>query len=274
MANFQFDQADGLRRILAGSKPRIVTFLFADTGEQKCTLLANLGASLARAGSTVVLLDACPAERGFTGRIAASLSATPAATLLQVARRESTLEDAVHILPQGFGIAALGDGSRSDFEQHGARLATAFRQLVEQNDIVMVDAELDDDDGYGDLLPLQAMADGEIVIQVSPDAASIQSAYSIIKRLNARLGRRPFSVLVTDASEQRAQTVYRNLEQTATRYLSLQLHSLGSVPPDEHLTRAARLGRTVIDAFPMAGASVAFRHIAGRFSSADARPGA
>ena len=270
MANFQFDQADGLRRILAGSKPRIVTFLFADTGEQKCTLLANLGASLARAGSTVVLLDACPAERGFTGRIATSLSATPAATLLQVARRESTLEDAVHILPQGFGIAALGDGSRSDFEQHGARLATAFRQLVEQNDIVMVDAELGDDA----ILPLQAMADGEIVIQVSPDAASIQSAYSIIKRLNARLGRRPFSVLVTDASEQRAQTVYRNLEQTATRYLSLQLHSLGSVPPDEHLTRAARLGRTVIDAFPMAGASVAFRHIAGRFSSADARPGA
>ena len=187
-----------------------------------------------------------------------------------MARRESTLEDAVQILPQGFGIAALGDGSRSDFEQHGARLATAFRQLVEQNDIVMVDAELGDDT----ILPLQAMADGEIVIQVSPDAASIQSAYSIIKRLNARLGRRPFSVLVTDASEQRAQTVYRNLEQTATRYLSLQLHSLGSVPPDEHLTCAARLGRTVIDAFPMAGASVAFRHIAGRFSCADVRPGA
>jgi flagellar biosynthesis protein FlhG len=45
------------------------------------------------------------------------------------------------------------------------------------------------------------------------------------------------------------------------------------VPADEHLTRAARLGRTVIDAFPMAGASVAFRHLAGRFAYADVPTG-
>jgi flagellar biosynthesis protein FlhG len=43
---------------------------------------------------------------------------------------------------------------------------------------------------------------------------------------------------------------------------------MGSVPADEYLHRAARLGRAVVDAFPLAGASVAFRRLAGRFAMA------
>jgi flagellar biosynthesis protein FlhG len=42
---------------------------------------------------------------------------------------------------------------------------------------------------------------------------------------------------------------------------------MGSVPADEYLHRAARLGRAVVDAFPLAGASVAFRRLAGRFAT-------
>jgi flagellar biosynthesis protein FlhG len=45
----------------------------------------------------------------------------------------------------------------------------------------------------------------------------------------------------------------------------VQLHSIGFVPQDEHVTRAARLGRAVIDAFPLTGASVAFRRLAEHF---------
>jgi flagellar biosynthesis protein FlhG len=52
----------------------------------------------------------------------------------------------------------------------------------------------------------------------------------------------------------------------ASRYLAVQLISMGSVPADEYLHRAARLGRAVVDAFPLAGASVAFRQLAGRFA--------
>ena len=52
----------------------------------------------------------------------------------------------------------------------------------------------------------------------------------------------------------------------ASRYLAVQLTSMGSVPADEYLHRAARLGRSVVDAFPLAGASVAFRRLAGRFA--------
>jgi flagellar biosynthesis protein FlhG len=113
------------------------------------------------------------------------------------------------------------------------------------------------------------MASSEIVVQVSTSAASIKSAYSLIKRLSNTLGRRPFSLLVTGASEVEAKRVYDNIAQAASRYLAIQLISVGSVPADEHLNRAAHLGRAVIDAFPLAGASVAFRQLAGRLAVPD-----
>ncbi len=250
--------------MLAGPKPRIFTFLSATTGEEKSAMLVNLGASLVRSGSEVLLLDAGTSAQG----VAARLGAARGASLLEVARQERALNEVVQAMPQGFGVARLTHGSLRAAVQNrdqARRLSNTFDVLAKQSDIVVIDAELVDDDSF----PVPAMASGEIVVQVSNTASSIKEAYSIIKRLNAQLGRRPFSVLVTGASDKDAQLVYENMAQAASRYLALQLNSMGSVPADEHLKRAARLGRSVIDAFPLAGASVAFRRLAGRFARAE-----
>jgi Mrp family chromosome partitioning ATPase len=63
LANFDFDQAEGLRRMLAKPAPRIVTFLSATPDHDKGAMLVNLGASLARTGNDVLLLDACASAR-------------------------------------------------------------------------------------------------------------------------------------------------------------------------------------------------------------------
>jgi flagellar biosynthesis protein FlhG len=42
---------------------------------------------------------------------------------------------------------------------------------------------------------------------------------------------------------------------------------LGNLPPDEHLARALQLGRPVVEAFPMASASIALREVAARLLS-------
>ena len=264
LANFDFDQAEGLRRILAGPKPRIVTIVSAATPLEKSTMLANLGASMAATGNAVLLLDACVAPRG----IAAQLGMQPGATLQDVARQERALNEVAQLMPQGFGVATLTRGplQRATLDVDSERrLSNAFGILASQTDILVVDAELDPDDA----LPLAAMGQGEIVIQVAPDAASIKTAYGIVKRLNAQLGRRPFGVLVSGAGEREAQVVFDNMAQAASRYLAVQLHSLGSVPVDEHVTRAAKLGRSVTEAFPLARASVAFRRLAGAFGLSD-----
>jgi flagellar biosynthesis protein FlhG len=259
LANFDFDQAEGLRRMLAGPKPRIVTFLCATAQDDKGAMLVNLGASLARAGNDVLIVDACEREAGVAER----LGVDRGASLLQVARQECGLNQVIHPVPQGFGVVSMARGrtARSGPDE-ARRLAKSFDVLVKQAGIVIVDAEF----GPGDGFPVPIMASAEIVIQVSTSPASITAAYSLVKRLSQQLGRRPFGILVTGASEAEAKVVYDNMASAATRYLAVQLTSMGSVPADEYLQRAARLGRAVVDAFPLAGASVAFRRLAGRFA--------
>jgi flagellar biosynthesis protein FlhG len=270
LASFDFDQAEGLRRMLAGPKPRIFTFLSATPDDEKSAMLSNLGASLVRAGNQVVLVDARSGSRGVSSR----LELPHCGTLFDVARQERALNDVIHIMPQGFSVAMLTRGSRRDAEElaelpKARRLANAFDLLARQADILLVDGELN----AADALPIPSLSNGEIVVQVSADASSITAAYSLIKRLNAQLGRRPFGILVTGATDQEAQVVYDNMAKASNRYLAVQLSSLGSVPEDEHVKRAARLGRSVVDAFPLAGASVAFRRLAGRVAASEMTAG-
>jgi flagellar biosynthesis protein FlhG len=260
LASFDFDQAEGLRRMLAGPKPRIVTFLSAVSTDEKNATLLNLGASLARAGSEIMLLDACPGGRG----VAAGIAASNAATLLEVARQERALNQAIQPTQEGFKLAMLSRGPMRKMPGEAAqlrRLANCFNLLSKQTDVLLVDAELDAEGSF----PLPSMGGGEIVVQVSNSPASIKTAYALVKRLNTQLGRRPFGVLVTGTGEAEAKRVFDNMAQAASRYLAVQLKSMGSVPADEHVKRAAKLGRAVVDAFPLAGASVAFRQLAGRF---------
>ncbi|MFS2023606.1 MinD/ParA family protein [Massilia sp. GER05] len=284
MASFDFDQAEGLRRMLAGPKPRIVTFLSATPHDDKGAMLVNLGASLAQSGNDVMIVDACTRDYGVAQR----LGVDRGPSLLQVARQECALNQVIHPVPQGFSVVKMAHelvvpaqagtqvSSSSRVRQQnwapayaGAtdemrRLAKTFDVLVQQSSgsIIMVDGEFSDDGTF----PVPIMASSEIVVQVSTSATSITNAYALIKRLSQHLGRRPFGILVTGATEAEAKVVYDNMSSAATRYLAVTLTSMGSVPADEYLHRAARLGRAVVDAFPLAGASVAFRRLAGRFA--------
>jgi flagellar biosynthesis protein FlhG len=267
LASFDFDQAEGLRRMLAGPRPRIVTFLSATPEDDKGAMLVNLGASLARAGNDVLIVDACEYEYGVAQR----LGVDRGPGLLNVARQECALNQVIHAVPQGFSVVSMRRGTGDSAwvpafagttADEARRLAKAFDVMVKQTGIVIVDGEVGDDGSF----PVPVMADSEIVVQVSTSATSITNAYSLIKRLSQQLGRRPFGVLVTGASEAEARLVYDNMSSAATRYLAVTLSSMGSVPADEYLQRAARLGRAVVDAFPLAGASVAFRQLAGRFA--------
>lgn len=256
MGNFTVDQAEGLRRMLGGPRPRLFSFLSTQRDGDKSTMLINLCASLSAAGSDVLLFEACAGASGVASRMG-----LPRATLSDVAQDLAEIDDIVMHATQGFRYALLGNGDASS-----TRLDQAFRGLAGYASIIVIDTEVDDNGS----LALTAMHEGDIVIQVTPAAASITDAYGAIKRLNAQVGRRPFGILITGATEDEAARVFDNMANAASRYLAVSLDFVGSVPADEHLMRAARLGRTVIDAFPLAGASVAFRRLAQRYAFSNA----
>ncbi len=254
MASFRFDQAEGLRRMVSGPRPRVLTVLSSAPDADKTALLVNLAASLHQAGSQALLLDACGQRHGVARRLQPGLP-----SLMAVARGAGSLSAAVANPQEGLQLATLcgaGDMAADDT----APVQALFERLAAQHDVVLADADLD---RHGDFL-LPALADGEILVQVCEREASITGAYALIKRLQARLGRRPVGVLVTGCERARAATVYRNMAQAASRYLAVELHSLGCVPADDSLRQASRLGRSVVDAFPLADAAIAFRGLAGQ----------
>lgn len=262
MGNFTVDQAEGLRRMLGGVRPRVFSFISTQQGSEKCSMLINLCTSLTAAGSDVLLLDACAGGRGVTGRLG-----QPRACLLDMAQGDAALKDVVMQVPEGFSVCALS--GRRPFTAPGnlleEQLLHSFKELAGRAGIVVIDTEVLETDEF----PLAAMYEGDIVIQVTPDPASITNAYAAIKRLSAHFGRRPFGVLVTGATEAEAARIFSNMAKAASRYLAVSLDFLGSIPADAHLQRAAGLGRPVTDAFPLAGASVAFRRLAQRFAFPD-----
>ena len=264
MSSLSHDQAEGLRRLFAAPQPRIITFLSTLPDADKDTLLINLGVAVTRTGSEVLLVDARSASTGIAARFGnpANLS------LAEAIHGNLALEETILRIPQGCPLITLmpkreTSGFPSPNVGNSALLAQAFETITRNSRVVLVDGEIAKDDS----LPLPAMEYGEIVLQLSSNPESIKSAYALIKRLNARLGRRPFSILVTGASEREATVVSKNLMAAAERYLAISLNSLGWIPANGQIENAARLGKAVVDAFPLAGAASAFRQIAEHFVS-------
>lgn len=242
-----------MRRLFSAPKPRIITLLSSLPDADKDMLLVNLGAAVARTGSEILLVDARPDFNGIAARIgkAADLS------LAQAVHGRIPLEEAICRTPQGCALLMLRKGG----DLHPVSpdlLVEAFETVTRNARIVLVDGDIAEDNS----LALPAMEYGEVVLQLSTSQEAIKSAYTLLKRLNVRLGRRPFGILVTGSSEREALTVSNNLVEAANRYLAVSLNFLGWVPADGHLEHAARLGKPVVDAFPRTGAAAAFRQIA------------
>lgn len=241
--------------MLATPHPRQVTLLSTFDTPGRQVMLTNLCASLAHLGSDTLLIDG----RRFP-RLASHMGLPRRASLLDVISGHSHLADAVQSLEAGFALATLNNGRQSAFSHLGH--LSVLEALSTRFSTVLIDAELDEQDQ----LPIAELEQSQIVVQVSADAESIKAGYALIKRLHRSLGQIQCGVLVTGAEEHRARLIYANLAQTARRYLAVSLNDMGSIPSDDHLGRAARLGRAVIDAFPLALASVAFRRVAGQLS--------
>ncbi|MDY7537997.1 AAA family ATPase [Undibacterium sp. RTI2.1] len=256
-----FDQAEGLRRMLEAPRPRVLTFLSALRDEEKSGMLINLGASLARKGQQVLMVDA----RSSANSIGAWLNANTEQTLLDVARQRRTMQEAVKIVSAGLSVTMLSKYATALARlpaENTKRLSRVFDVAANSADLVIVDSEIDGDDAF----PLASFEESEVVIQVSANAATIKDAYGLIKRVNNRVGRRSYGILVSGVTEPEARLVYTNMAQAASRYLAVPLHFVGYVPEDDHMKKAAHLGRSVIDAFPLAGASIAFSQLAERLA--------
>lgn len=259
------DQADGLRRILAGQAARHLTFLSAVPAAQKNAVLLNLAAALVRAGNSVQLLDLSLSAQGISSCARPAL----ACSLCDVALQGHAPEHAMREHAQGIRLARLSTQALRQLIDQGADLSGLSRLLGEVSpdaNFWLQDADIDEDSPF--VLP--ELSAGEVIVLVSNTPTSIKNAYAQMKEFHRQFGRQPFHLLVLGVSTAQAQMIEKNMALAVNRYLSSKLIALGSIPADEHLSRSMQLGRSIVDAFPMAQAAVAFRELAARLINARA----
>ena len=284
--NFQNDQAAGLRRIMAGPKPSIFSLLAANVlytkqntpyaiEDNQPKIISNLATSLHRLGAEVLVVHA--GQQGDEATRQYGLKNLPSimdkvidnfanGTQLLEGRHGLNHQDleqhgAFKHLAQGFSTARLIP-QRTTINQYDdasvGLLNNHFIKLANKYEIVLVDTVLTEQL----TLPLEMLNQSEIVIQLNQKPASIKNAYSLIKLLYSQLGRRSFSILIHDANELEAQNVFSNIAEVARRFMNIELKFIGFIPADDHLSHAAKLGRSVVEAYPMASASQAFKAMA------------
>lgn len=261
MDKFVSDQAEGLRRLLARSGPRVIAVTGGPVGVGCTTVVVNLAAALAQQGKDVLVIDECVGD----GSVNATLGGLRGAgNVSDVMRGEMPLDDAVARHALGFSVLSA---SRNNREGHTVQQFNAL--LGGSADIVLIDAQLDE---QGHLSPLAREAhDVMIVARVS--AQAITDAYACMKRLHYAHAIAQFRVLANHVqSVADAHTTFANLAGVAGRYLAVALEDAGCIAADARMARALELSRCVVDAFPSTPAARDFRHLAAELQYWPMRP--
>ena len=222
---------------------RVITVTSGSAAAGKTTTVISLAAALAHAGKKVLIID----ENVGAGNVCATLGLNAHRDLLDVIRRDKTLDevivasrDGIRVLPAGRGMMVLEKLSADD----KAHLTSSFGNIDGPVDVILIDSAPGRDSRS---LPL-ALSSHEIVVVVSPDPGSITAAYALMKHISGHHeSKRHYHILFNKtAREGDARKIFENMESVAKRYLAVTLQLLGFLPYDaKHC-----LGRGLAEARP------------------------
>ena len=227
-------------------------------GVGKTNVAVNLGVAMGRLGRRVMLLDA---DLGLAN-VDVLLGLKPRHTLKDVLEGTVTLPEIVLQGPGGLGIVPAASGLRSMASlgaQEHAGLINAFSELGNRMDVLLIDTAAGIDDGVVNFL----CAAHEILLVVCNEPTSITDAYAVTKILNLDYGVarvRVVANMVRNAAE--GEAMFNKLRNVTDRFLDIALHYAGTIPQDDHLRRAVRRQKAVIDVYPDAPSSKAFVDLA------------
>lgn len=248
-------QASGLRRMAKPHPIRVITIASGKGGVGKTNVSVNLAIALASQGKDVTILDA---DLGLAN-IDVMLGLHSKKNLSNVMNGECDLAEILLDGPNGIKVIPASSGVKNMAEmtpaQH-AGLVSAFSELSHNIDILLVDTAA----GISDSVTSFSRAAQEVIIVVCDEPASITDAYALIKLLNKEQGIFKFNILANMVSgPQQGREVYDKLSKVADRFLDVALEYMGHVPFDEHLQKAVKRQKAVVEAFPRSRSAQAFQ---------------
>ena len=249
------DQASGLRRMAKPNPVRVITIASGKGGVGKTNVSVNLALALASQGKHVTIMDA---DLGLAN-IDVMLGLHSDKNLSNVMNGECDLDEVLLDGPMGIKVIPASSGVKNMAEmtpaEHAA-LVSAFSELSHSIDILLVDTAA----GISDSVVSFSRAAQEVLVVVCDEPASITDAYALIKLLNKDQGIFKFNILANMVSgPQQGREVYDKLSKVSDRFLDVALEYVGHVPFDEHLQKAVKRQKAVVEAFPRSRAAQAFQ---------------
>jgi len=244
-----------LFRSLTANSPQVISISSGKGGVGKTNIVANLALALTRLGKRVLILDA---DLGLAN-IDILLGLTPRYTIEHLLTGQQRLQDilvpgpeGMVILPAGSGISELTDLN----EGQKLFLLNEMDQLSQRIDLLLIDTGA----GISANVLYFNLAAQESIIIITPEPTSLTDAYALIKVLATRHQKKHFIVLANAvANELEAKEVFRKISLVADRFLgSVSLDYLGFVPLDEHVLKAVRKQKAVLELFPQSPAGKSF----------------
>jgi flagellar biosynthesis protein FlhG len=274
------DQAEGLRNMINGTpvafkalrsnssaspppanSPQVISISSGKGGVGKTNIVANLALALTRLGKQVLILDA---DLGLAN-IDILLGLTPRYTIEHLLTGQKRLQDilvpgpeGMVILPAGSGIPELADLN----EGQKLFLLNEMDQLSQRIDVLLIDTGA----GISANVLYFNLAAQESIIIITPEPTSLTDAYALIKVLATRHQKKHFMVLANAvANEAEGKEVFRKISLVADRFLgSVSLDYLGFIPLDEHVLKAVRKQKAVLELFPQSPAGKSFMTLSQR----------
>jgi flagellar biosynthesis protein FlhG len=252
------DQATGLRRMVNPAPVRVIAVTGGKGGVGKTNISVNLGVAWAELGRRVMLLDA---DLGLAN-IDVVLGLHAEHNLSHVMSGERTLEEIMVTGPKGLKVIPGASGMQHMAELSPAEhagLIHAFSEVANDVDILLIDTAA----GISDLVVSFSRAAQEQIVVVCDEPASITDAYAIIKLLNREHGVSRFRILANMVKTvQEGRDLYNKMCRVTDQYLDVMLTYMGSVPYDEQLRKAVKSQKPVVEAYPRARVSQAFKNLA------------
>ncbi|TBR11669.1 MAG: MinD/ParA family protein [Lysobacter sp.] len=239
---------------------RVIAVASGKGGVGKTSVSVNLAMSLQNGGQRVLLLDT---DLGLAN-VDVMLGLSPRYTLSDVFAGRCELADTLLDGPNGLLVVPAASGKRHMTELTPAQhvgLVHAFSQLEAPVDVMVVDNAA----GISDSVLTFCQAAQDVIVVVCDEPASVTDAYALIKVLSRERGVTRVQVLANQVQHpSEGRQLFEKLERVTSKFLDVTLNYLGAIPRDEWLRRAIQRQEAVVDAFPAAPSSMAFREIARR----------
>lgn len=240
---------------------RVLAVASGKGGVGKTNVSVNLATALAALGENVMLLDA---DFGLAN-VDVLLGLTPKQTLADVVAGRATLAEVILPGPRGLKIVPSSSGKRHMAEmtpQQHAGIVQAVSTFDGPLDTLIVDTAA----GINDAVLTFCQAAQEVLVVVCDEPASITDAYALVKVLcRERAIQRVHVIANMVRSPVEGRALYDKLARVVEKFLpEASLAYLGAIPQDDALRRAVQKQKPVVEAFPSAQASAAFRELATR----------